>query len=214
MAETAEAAGRSHQLQFGKRVRSSTNFSAVNRVVVTAAKSGAEQNFARFGKYLSAGIADPNADLDKDGQTSLLEAWLSASRKVEEFYKTEGRLVTEHSLLEDNGDGRAVRADFFRGIRPIKKSADNTAIDGYRAHQFHLVRSPEEHRLPPELRRHRDELELSVIQLRDRKESVPPTDYARQLEALLIETGQSLRAVRRCQRHHRPGQRRAGKDKR
>lgn len=161
--------------------------SADNRVVVTAAKSGAEQNFARFGKYLSAGIADTGADLDKDGQTSLLEAWLLASRQVEEFYKTEGRLVTEHSLLEDNGDGRAVRADFFRGIRPIKKSADNTAIDGYRAHQFHLVRSPEEHRLPPELRRHRDELELSVIQLRDCKEAVPPTDYARQLEALLIE---------------------------
>jgi hypothetical protein len=161
--------------------------SAANRVVVTAAKSGSEQNVARFGKYLSASIADPNADLDKDGQTSLLEAWLSASRKVEEFYKTEGRLATEHSLLEDNGDGRAVRADFFRGIRPIKKSADNTAIDGYRAHQFHLVRSPEEHRLPPELRRHRDELELSVIQLRDRKETVPPTDYARQLETLLIE---------------------------
>ena len=161
--------------------------SAVNRVVVTAAKSGAEQNFARFGKYLSASIADVKADLDKDGQTSLLEAWLSASRKVEEFYKTEGRLATEHSLLEDNGDGRAVRADFFLGIRPIKKSADNTAIDGYLAHQFHLVRSPEEHRLPPKLRRHRDELELSVIQLRDRKETVPQTEYARQLESLLIE---------------------------
>ncbi|MBT4866173.1 MAG: hypothetical protein HON53_13805 [Planctomycetaceae bacterium] len=161
--------------------------SAANRVIVTAAKSGSEQNFARFGKYLSASIADAKADLDKDGQTSLLEAWLSASRKVEEFYKTEGRLATEHSLLEDNGDGRAVRADFFRGIRPNKKSADNTAIDGYRAHQFHLVRSPEEHRLPPELRRHRDELELSVIQLRDRKETIPQADYTGQLEALLIE---------------------------
>ena len=161
--------------------------SAENRVIVTAAKSGSEQNFARFGKFLSASIADVKADLDKDGQTSLLEAWLSASRKVEEFYKTEGRLATEHSLLEDNGDGRAVRADFFRGIRPVKKSADKTAIDGYRAHQFHLVRSPEEHRLPPELRRHRDELELSVIQLRDRKETIPPTEYTRQLEALLIE---------------------------
>jgi hypothetical protein len=169
--------------------------SADNRVVITAAKSGFEQNYARFGKYLSAAIADPQADLDKDGQTSLLEAWLAASRKVEEFYSTEGRLKTEHSLLDDNGDRLAVRADFFRGIRPIKKPAGKSAVDGYRAHQFHLVRSPETDKLPPELRRHLNELEREVIGLRDKKPNIPPADYYRQLEALLVELAEAYEQV-------------------
>ena len=34
-------------------------------------------------------FADPHSDLDQDGQTSLLEAFLSASAHVAEFYKTD-----------------------------------------------------------------------------------------------------------------------------
>ena len=55
-------------------------------------------------------------------------------------YKTDGRLATEHPLLEDNGDGLGTPPDWFRGIRATKKSADGTLPDGLRAHQFHLVR--------------------------------------------------------------------------
>src|SRR6476659_2757546 len=40
--------------------------SGPNRVVITATRAGSENNFARFGNYLSASIADPGADLDKD----------------------------------------------------------------------------------------------------------------------------------------------------
>ena len=36
---------------------------------------------------VSAHDADEAADLDKDGQVSLLEAFLSASRRTEEFYR-------------------------------------------------------------------------------------------------------------------------------
>ena len=79
--------------------------SATNRVIIAATRSGYEQNYARFGEYISSAVADPQADLDKDGQTSLLEAFLMASRRVAEFYNTEGRLATEHALLDDNGDG-------------------------------------------------------------------------------------------------------------
>src|SRR6185312_4862800 len=61
--------------------------SGQDRVVITATKSGSEQNFARFGEYLAEAIADPRADLDKDGQVSLLEAFLVASNRTAEFYK-------------------------------------------------------------------------------------------------------------------------------
>ena len=56
--------------------------SAPGRVIITATKSGYEANATRFGNYLARDVADPAADLDKDGQTSLLEAYLMASRQV------------------------------------------------------------------------------------------------------------------------------------
>ena len=164
-----------------------SKLSASNRVVVTATRSGYEQNYARFGLFISEAIADPNADLDKDGQTSLLEAFLAASRRVVEFYETEGRLATEHALIDDNGDGLGTPADWFRGIRAEKKAADNAPLDGLRAHQFHLVRSGPEQKMAPEVRERRDKLELAIAGLRERKASLKEDDYFRQLEELLLE---------------------------
>lgn len=164
---------------------------APNRVIISATKSGAEQNFARFGEYLSLSIGDASFDLDKDGQTSVFEAFLAASRRTDQFYESEGRLATEHSLLDDNGDAQGIRADWFRGIRPVKTPKGTETVDGQRAHQLHLVRSATEQRLPPELRQRRDSLELAVIQLRDRRQQFDDVDaYYAQLESLLVQLAQ------------------------
>lgn len=157
-----------------------------NSVVITATRSGYEQNFARLGKYLSETIGSAEADLDKDGQTSLLEAFVSAARQTAEFYKTEGRLATEHALLDDNGDGLGTQADWFRGVRAVKKP-EKGGIDGLRAHQLHLVRNEQERNLSEEVRRRRDEIELAISRLRESKASVKEEDYYRQLEPLLVE---------------------------
>jgi hypothetical protein len=164
--------------------------SAQGRVVITATKSGFEQNYARFGQYLAGAIAEPQADLDKDGQTSLLEAFLSASHRVDEFYSAAGRLITEHALLDDNGDGLGTRADWFRGIRPVQKAEDNASLDGYRAHQFHLIYSEVENKMPPQLRAQRDRLELEVMKLRDAKDKFSEEEYFSKLEALLYDIAQ------------------------
>ena len=161
--------------------------SAPGRVIVTATRSGYEQNFARLGSYLAEAIADPKADLDKDGQTSLLEAFLMAARQVAEFYQTEGRLATEHALLDDNGDGLGTPADWFRGVRAVKRAAGGASLDGLRAHQLHLIRSAPEQRLSPEQRARRDELEQAIARLRESKSSLADDEYYRQLETLLLE---------------------------
>ena len=164
--------------------------SRTNRVVITATRSGAEENYARFGKFISQAIADPQADLDKDGQTSLLEAFLMAARGVGEFYKGEARLATEHALLDDNGDSLGTPADWFRGIRAVKKAANETALDGLRANQWRLVRSREDRKLSPEQRQQRDGLELEIAQLRQQKNALSEDDYYRKLEALLTQLGE------------------------
>jgi hypothetical protein len=161
--------------------------SAPGRVVITATRSGYEVNATRFGNYLARDVADPAADLDKDGQTSLLEAFLMASRQTDDFYKEGGRLVTEHALLDDNGDGLGTPADWFRGVRAVKKAAEGKSVDGVRAHQMNLVRSHSEQELSPALRARRDELESQLSALRDRKSQMAEDDYYNQLEKILVE---------------------------
>jgi hypothetical protein len=161
--------------------------SAPNRIVITATKSGFEHNYARFGQYLAEAVAEPQADLDKDGQTSLLEAFLTASKATAAFYTAAGRLATEHALLDDNGDGLGTPADWFRGIRPVQSARDGATLDGYRAHQLHLLPSPSETAMPPELRARRDQLELQVMALRDARTQLSEGEYFARLESLLHE---------------------------
>ena len=151
--------------------------SGPDRVIITATRSGEEQNYARFGQYFIEALADPQSDLDKDGQVSLLEAFLSASARVAEFYKTEGRLATEHPLIDDNGDGLGTPPDWFKGVRAVKKARDGAAADGPLAQQFVLVPSAEEQKLPEAVRAQRDKLELAVARLRDEKASLAADDY-------------------------------------
>lgn len=158
-----------------------------NRVIITATRSGSEVNATRFGGYLARAISDPAADLDKDGQTSLLEAYLLASRLLTKFYSEDGRLATEHPLLDDNGDGQGTPADWFKATRATKAPADGKAIDGTRAHQFHFVRGQAEQELSPELRARRDDLERQVEALRARKKDLGEAEYYRQLEVLLLD---------------------------
>lgn len=167
--------------------------SAGNRVVITATKSGSEYNFAHFGDFFSAGIADPAADLDKDEQTSLLEAFLAASAKLREFYVADGRLATEHALLDDNGDRQGVPADWFQGVRAVKSAKNSATPDGQLANQFVLVPSPREQAWPADLLKRRTELERDLAKLRQLKPELPEPDYLVRLEPLLVELAQLAR---------------------
>lgn len=159
---------------------------AKGRVVITATRSGVERNYCRLGGFLATAIGDSTADLDKDGQTSLLEAWLIASRRTAAFYEEEGRLATEHSLLDDNGDGKGTQSDWFRGLQVTKKSAEEGLLpDGLRAHQFHLIPSANERKLTARQRAERDALELELARLRSRKTKLKDDEYYELLEEVL-----------------------------
>jgi len=161
--------------------------SGPDRVVITATKSGHEANFARFGDFLSSAIGDPKADLDKDEQVSLLEAYLLASSGVREFYAQEGRLATEQALLDDNGDRLGTPADWFKGVRAVKTAKNGARPDGLRAGQHHLVPGPREEQLSPAARQRRDQIEHDLARLRERKGELSEDEYFQQLEPLLVE---------------------------
>jgi hypothetical protein len=166
------------------------HLSGNDRVIITATKSGDEQNFAHFGQYIAAAIVDSKGDLDKDGQVSLLEAYLTACRQLDEFYAQESRLATEHPLLDDNGDGLGTPAGWFRGLRATQKATDGATLDGTRAHQLHLVASEQERDMPAAVRRRRDELELRIAAFREEKAQLTEDDYYEHLEELVLELSQ------------------------
>lgn len=160
--------------------------SAPNRIVVTGTKDGSEIQFARIGGYLAEAIGQLDADIDRDGQTSLLEAWLFACQRTEEFYTSDGRLATEHSLLDDSGDKKGTRAELFEGVRIKANVKNKEALDGKMARRWHLVRSESERTLTPKQRRQRDQLEEQLENLRQKRSDLSETDYLRQLEEILI----------------------------
>lgn len=170
------------------------------RVVITATKNGHEHHACRFGGDLSEAINDMAADLDKDGGVSLLEAYLQAVRKTEAAYKLDGRLATEHAVLDDNGDGVAVDASAFDGVRPrstgeIQLVGNRPAmVDGVRSQQVSVFPSPAESRLTLEQRRRRDELELAVLQLREHRAEWDEAEYLAHLEAVLLQLAEVYEA--------------------
>lgn len=156
-----------------------------NRIVVTATRSGSEKNYARFGEYLASALGDPASDYDGDGQQSLLEWVLTASARTAQFYKTEGRIASEHALIDDNGDGRGTPLEWFQGLRAIKKSKDNVPVDGDAASHLWLIPDDTTRHMPTEKRTARDTLEAEIAALRAKKTTLKEDDYYRQLENLL-----------------------------
>ena len=159
------------------------------RICVSATKSADEVFYTRFGEFFSKAIAGlPEADLDQDKQVSVLESFLHASKEVAEFYETEERLATEHSLLDDNGDGVGTRSEVFVGTRAANAAASTTP-DGERARQLCLVLNDQEKLLSDETRRTRDNLEREIQNLHGKKSTLPEAEYYTQMEALLLKLG-------------------------
>ena len=170
--------------------------SGTNRVVITATRSGTEQNATRFGSAFVEALGTQAADLDVDQQVSLLEAFLFAARSVSDSYRGEGRLQTEHALLDDTGDRQGTPPAWYRGLQAIQKPKDGRAIDGPQAHQITLVPSPFEASLPPEFRSKRAAIESRIAELRTQKPTLSSPDYDRELETLLLELATLYRELK------------------
>ena len=158
------------------------------RVVITATKSPFERNATRFGGQFVAAIAAEGADADKDGRVSMLEAFLYARRETGRIYESDNRLLSEHAVLDDNGDKQgsaapgaegedgALARTLFLGTAQARVSASDSA--GIRIEQ--------------EARR----IEASINALRARKASMKEVEYESQLEALLVELALRNEALR------------------
>jgi hypothetical protein len=168
-----------------------------DRAIITATMTDGEKNQTRFGEYFTAAFAaaDSDADTDKDGRVSVLEAFLWARARVVDSYKRDGQLLTEHAVLDDNGDGKgsdapgqpggdgALARTLFLSAASNSRPAGDQAAPALRA----LVAE-------------RDGLETRVAALKAAKDKTDPEQYERDLEKLLIELARVNRSIREKQK--------------
>ncbi len=160
---------------------------APNRVLISATKSADEVFYTRFGEFFAQAISgEKEADLDRDDQVSLLEAFLWSSKRVVRFFETEERLATEHALIEDNGDGVGSRLESFVGVR-AKPLEDGKTPDGLLAHQWGLILNPVDASLTDDIRQQRAELEKKLEALKAQRAMLGDAEYYIQLEALMLQ---------------------------
>jgi flagellin-like hook-associated protein FlgL len=156
------------------------------RVVVTATRSGQEQNATRFPEHLIAALGNREADADQNGRVSVLEAFDYAARLTAEQYKRAGRLATEHALFDDSGDGVG---------HPAAEGGDGAIaravyLDSLSAEQ--AAAGAETNRLL----RERERLEEEVEQLKARKGQLAEAAYEAELERLFINLAKVNRSIK------------------
>ena len=149
-----------------------------DRVIVSAGRGG-ERNYSRLGEKLADSLNSADADLDLDGSLSLLEAILHASAATKAFYDDAQRVVSEHAVIDDNGDGRGTGTDKFKGLR-----ADVATSDGALAREIHFLGDSADP-LSPEAREERTKMEAEIEALRQRKKDLKEDDYYAELEKLM-----------------------------
>ena len=140
------------------------------RVIVTATRTAMERNETQFATPFVRALTTDEADANKDGRVSVLEAFTFATKEVARGYETDRKLLTEHATLSDSALARSVTFSAQRGTPTDPRAAALVA--------------------------ERSELEEQVAALRRRKDSMTPAAYDAELERLLVLVAQKTQAIR------------------
>lgn len=135
---------------------------ADTRTVITATRSGSERLATRFGTYFTDAFTDPAADINKNRTVTVAEAFAYAERKVADFYETEGRLMTEHPLIQGEAGRQVV----------IARAAAQTRVEDSRLAALFAER---------------DQLDRRIETLQLEKNALDADVYMDRLQLLLLE---------------------------
>jgi hypothetical protein len=160
-----------------------------NRVIIAATRTTREQNATEFGQFFAEALAGEGSDLDHDGRVSLLEAFMYARDEVARYYEEQNEMLTEHAVLEDDGDGRGI------------SDAGLESADGRLASTFAFgggARTPARVTSDPVLARlytERDDIQRRIDELRVVRDALPEDQYLGVLEPLLVELALKNREI-------------------
>jgi len=173
--------------------------SGPNRVIGAATKSAAEVNATEFMRFFIEALEDGSADRDRDERISVLEACEQAAALTASWYASETLIATEHSILDDNGDGLGTRLPIdpmLNEAPPGTPPVSAEQIDGALAAQVYLKDYSFPENAPKELITAYLAALDEVKALRARKGGMGESDYYAQLEALLLKAARANRDIR------------------
>jgi len=113
-----------------------------------------------------------------------------ARQEVERFYQEENELLTEHAVLDDNGDGEGSHEASLVG--PDGQLAATFLLGGQAATAAQTSDDPLLNRLYEE----RQEIQGRIEELRAIRESLPEAQYESAMEDLLVELALKTREIR------------------
>jgi hypothetical protein len=167
--------------------------SGPGRTVITATRSGRENNETWFGGFFADALAQEGSDLDKDGRISLFEAFEYARVEVKRYFEEKKILVTEHALLDGDGDGEGT-------MEPAADQADGlgaaTFYVGGDARTVAAQAAASDDPALQALLTERARIEERVAALRAGKAALDAAEYDRQLEELLVQLALKNREIR------------------
>lgn len=157
--------------------------SAPDRIVIAATKRGTERNETSFPRFFVEALTDADADLDKNGDLSVLEVFRFAAERTARYFAETQHLATEHPQLDDTGDAEGTRVDQLdgsadgnlAGVTYLRRRADALA-----------ALSGEDRAAATRLLQQRDTLERDIAALKSRKNQLSEDDYYARLEALFL----------------------------
>ena len=160
---------------------------APRRIVITATDSSAQRFDTVFPEYFIRALLDDEADIDKNGRISIWEAFASASGNVARHYQQRGQLSTERALVDDNGDG-------------VGKEVTGPGEDGSYASRTYLdvplPGAPPTDEVLLKLLQRKTTLEAEAEDLKIRKTFLPPAEYVREFERIMIELAKVSHDIR------------------
>jgi len=163
------------------------DLAAKNRIVISATDSAAQRYDTMFPQYFIEALEKGAAsDSDKNGRLSVWEAFVYASQAVKQAFDQKGTLVTERSVIDDNGDG-------------VGKEATATGPDGVLAKTTFLDADSAASAGNPAaaaLEKQRVALEAQIEELKGRKAQMAPAEYDAQLEKLAVELAKISAQIR------------------
>jgi hypothetical protein len=164
----------------------------VNRVVITATKTGTEKNATVFARFWAEALREPAADVDKNESVSALEAFHYAQKKTKESFDTQKRLATEHSVLEDTGKGMGVPAT---GNGPDPETGEGKLAASVAIVRLGANAAAAKDPAKKALLDQKEQTEQAIDELKYQKAGMAADDYKKQLTRLLLELSRIQEAI-------------------
>ncbi|MGA0936036.1 MAG: C13 family peptidase [Pseudohongiellaceae bacterium] len=137
-----------------------------DRIIITATRNGNEKNATEFGTFFAEALASEVADINKNNNVSIQEAFDFAERETARFFESDGRLATEHPQIRGGG----AAAFTLARVQPLETSDDNPRVT--------------------ELLTRRAQLDSDIESLQLRRNEYSNAEYVERLQKLILESAE------------------------